>query len=101
MAKGEALKKEMKFSKELQAVLKKKKLPRGKISKYLWKYIKKHELQSSKDGRIVKCDDKLKAVFKKIIKKDRKLKMRGKTIKIPAGRIFLTEIMTGLKPHLS
>lgn len=101
MPKGSGITKEMKCSKELQAIVKKKKLSRGGVVKALWKYIKKHGLQSSKDGRIVKCDEKLTALFKKIIKKDRKLDSRGKTIKIPAGRIFMTEIGKGLSSHLS
>lgn len=101
MPKGTGIMKEMKCSKELQAVVKDKKLARGQVVKKLWKYIQKHHLQSSKDKRIVKCDDKLKVLFKRVIKNDRKLVQRGKTIKVPAGRIFMTEIGKGLSKHLS
>jgi chromatin remodeling complex protein RSC6 len=99
--KGAGIKKPMRCSEELRAIVKEKKLPRGQVVKALWKYIKKHHLQSSKDGRIIKCDDKLKAIFKSIIKKDRKLVVRKKKFKIPAGRIFMTEMGKGLTRHLS
>ena len=93
--------KEMKCSKELQAVVKEKKMGRGKVVQAIWKYIKKHDLQSSKDKRIVKCDDKLSAIFDRTIRKDRQLKMRGQVIKVPAGRIFMTEMGKALSKHLS
>jgi upstream activation factor subunit UAF30 len=38
-------------------------LPRTEITKKLWEYIKKHELQDAKDKRQINADDKLKAVF--------------------------------------
>src|SRR5258708_5072336 len=78
MAKGSALKKEMRASDELRAIVKEKKISRGQMMKSIWKYIKRHKLQSD-DKRIVECDDKLTDLFKKVISKPRKLKMRGKT----------------------
>ena len=53
MAKGSALKKEMKCSDELRAVVKEKKISRGKMMKAVWKYIKKHKLQDKKDKRVI------------------------------------------------
>ncbi len=38
-------------------------LPRTEITKKLWEYIKKHDLQDAKDKRQINADDKLKAVF--------------------------------------
>lgn len=101
MAKGSGIMKELKCSDELQAVIKLKKSSRGNTVKQLWKYIKKHDLQSSKDKRIVKCDDKLQALFSKAIKKDRTIESRGNKIKVPAGRIFMTEMGGALSKHLS
>jgi chromatin remodeling complex protein RSC6 len=101
MAKGSALKKEMKCSDELQAVVKEKKISRGQLMKSIWKYIKKHDLQNKESGRIVDCDDKLSALFAKTIKHKREIKMRGKKIKVPAGSIFMTEIGGALQKHLS
>lgn len=60
-----ALLKEHRCSKELQAVIGKKKVSRGKSLKYVWVYIKKHKLQSKKNGRIIEPDKKLAAVIGK------------------------------------
>lgn len=60
--KGSGLMKEMQCSEELQAVIKKEKVSRGKCSKYLWEYIKRKGLQSKKSGRIIEPDKKLAAV---------------------------------------
>jgi chromatin remodeling complex protein RSC6 len=101
MAKGKGLMKEMKCSPELRDVIKEKKISRGKMMKLLWKYIKKHRLQSKEDKRIIDCDDKLTALFKKAIAKKRKFKMRGKTIRVSAGSIYMTEMGKPLSKHLS
>ena len=101
MAKGSGIMKDMKCSEELQAVVKEKKMSRGKVVQKLWKYIKRHDLQDPDNKRVVKCDKKLAAIFKKVIAKKRKIKMRGNVIKVPAGSIFMTEIGGGLKKHLS
>ena len=38
-------------------------LPRTEVTKKVWAYIKKHNLQDPKNKRNIKADDKLKAVF--------------------------------------
>jgi upstream activation factor subunit UAF30 len=38
-------------------------LPRTEVVKKLWAYIKKHDLQDSKNRRNINADDKLKVVF--------------------------------------
>lgn len=101
MAKGSALKKEMRASEELQAIVKEKKISRGQMMKKLWHYVKKHKLQNKDDKRMVDCDDKLSDLFKKVISKPRKFKMRGKTIRVPKGSIFMTEMGGALSKHLS
>jgi chromatin remodeling complex protein RSC6 len=99
--KGSGIMKEMRCSEELQAVVKSKTISRGNIMKSIWNYIEKNDLKSSKDGRIIKCDDKLSDLFKKEIKKDRTIAQRGQKIKVPAGRIFMTEMAGALSKHLS
>lgn len=99
--KGTGLQKEMKCSKELRAVTKTKYIARGALIGLLWKYIKKHKLQSKESGQIVRCDDKLSAIFKRVIRKKRKIVNRGKKIRIPAGSIFMTEMVGALGKHLS
>ncbi len=47
----------------LAAVVGSKPLPRTEVVKSLWKYIKKHGLQDSKNRRNINADAKLKAVF--------------------------------------
>jgi len=101
MPKGSGIMKEMTCSDELQAITKSKKMGRGKVVQSLWKYIKRKGLQSKEDKRIVICDDRLAAIFKRTIKEPRKLKMRGKVIKVPAGQIFMTEMGKGITKHLS
>jgi chromatin remodeling complex protein RSC6 len=38
-------------------------IPRTEVTKKLWAYIKKNGLQDAKNKRMIKADDKLKAVF--------------------------------------
>lgn len=40
-------------------------LPRTEVTKKVWEYIKKHNLQDSANKRNINADDKLKAIFKK------------------------------------
>lgn len=40
-------------------------LPRTEVVKKLWAYIKKHDLQDSKNRRNINADDKLKSLFGK------------------------------------
>jgi len=53
----------------LAAVVGKDPLPRTELTKKLWEYIRKHELQDPKDKRNVRADENLLAVFdgKKIV----------------------------------
>ena len=47
----------------LAAIVGKKALPRTKVVKKLWDYIKKNNLQDTQDKRMINADDKLKAIF--------------------------------------
>ena len=47
----------------LSPVIGSKPLPRGQVMKKLWEYIKKNNLQDSKNRRNINADDKLKVVF--------------------------------------
>jgi upstream activation factor subunit UAF30 len=47
----------------LAAVVGKDPLPRTELTKKLWEYIRKHELQDPKDKRSIRADEKLMAVF--------------------------------------
>lgn len=38
-------------------------LPRTEVTKKLWEYIKKHNLQDAKNKRMINADDKLQPVF--------------------------------------
>jgi len=38
-------------------------IPRSEVTKRLWAYIKKNKLQDTKNKRMIKADDTLKAVF--------------------------------------
>ena len=53
----------------LAAVVGKDPLPRTEVTKKLWEYIRKHELQDPKDKRNVRADENLLGVFdgKKVI----------------------------------
>lgn len=100
MAKGSALKKELKCSDLLQEITKTKKISRGELMKVIWKYIKRKGLKGEEDGRIIKLDKRLEPMFKKLAKEKRKIVVRGKTIRIPAGHIFMTELAGGLSKQL-
>jgi chromatin remodeling complex protein RSC6 len=47
----------------LGAVVGMKAIPRTEITKKIWVYIKKHDLQDSKNRRMINADAKLKPVF--------------------------------------
>jgi upstream activation factor subunit UAF30 len=53
----------------LAAVVGKDPLPRTELTKRLWEYVRKHELQDSKDKRNIRADEKLLAIFdgKKVV----------------------------------
>ena len=48
---------------DLAAVVGEKPMPRTEITKKLWAYIKKFDLQDAKNRRMINADDRLKAVF--------------------------------------
>lgn len=60
-----ALSKPMKLSPELEAVIGAGPLPRTEVTKKLWEYIKKHNLQNPANKRNILADEKLKAIFGK------------------------------------
>jgi chromatin remodeling complex protein RSC6 len=47
----------------LSEIVGSKPIPRTEVTKKLWAYIKKNGLQDQKNKRMIKADDKLKAVF--------------------------------------
>ncbi len=55
--------KPMTISADLAEVVGKGPMPRSEVVKKLWAYIKKHDLQDSKNKRNINADDKLKKVF--------------------------------------
>ncbi len=58
-----ALKKPLKLTAELEAVVGKGPLPRFEVVKKLWAYIKKHDLQNPKNKRNIIADAALLKVF--------------------------------------
>ena len=58
-----AFMKPMTPSPTLAAVVGDKGLPRTEVTKKIWEYIKKHELQDAKNKRMINADDKLKLIF--------------------------------------
>jgi upstream activation factor subunit UAF30 len=58
-----AFMKPMQPDEALAAVVGEKAIPRTEITKKLWAYIKKNDLQDTKNKRNINADDKLKAVF--------------------------------------
>jgi upstream activation factor subunit UAF30 len=47
----------------LAAVVGSEPLPRTEVTKKIWDYIRKHNLQDPNDKRTIRADDKLKAIF--------------------------------------
>jgi upstream activation factor subunit UAF30 len=58
-----AFMKAMTPSATLAEIVGEKPIPRTEVVKKLWAYIKKNNLQDSKERRMINADDKLKAVF--------------------------------------
>ncbi len=58
-----AFMKPMKISAELGAVIGNSPMPRTEVTKKIWAYIKKHDLQDAKNRRNINADDKLKPIF--------------------------------------
>ena len=48
---------------DLEAVVGKGPMPRSEVTKKLWEYIKKNDLQDPKDKRTILNDEKLKKIF--------------------------------------
>ena len=53
-----------KVSKELSTIIDTESAPRTEITKLVWDYIKKHDLQDKKNKRLIKPDEKLAKIFK-------------------------------------
>src|SRR5258708_9911900 len=66
----------------LAAVVGKDPLPRTELTKKLWEYIRKHELQDPKDKRNVRADETLLAVFegKKVVSRLQMTKLLNGTL---------------------
>lgn len=58
-----ALSKPMNLSPELQAVVGAGPMPRSEVTKKIWEYIKKNNLQNPANKRNILADDKLKVLF--------------------------------------
>lgn len=58
-----ALSKPMNLSADLEAVVGKGPMARSEVTKKIWEYIKKNDLQNPKNKRNILADDKLKAIF--------------------------------------
>ena len=58
-----AFMKPMTPSSTLAEVVGSKPMPRTEVTKKLWAYIKKHNLQDKKNKRMINSDDNLKAIF--------------------------------------
>jgi upstream activation factor subunit UAF30 len=60
-----AFMKEMTPSAQLAPVVGSQPMPRTEVTKKLWAYIKKNNLQDPKQRRMINADDKLRPIFKK------------------------------------
>jgi len=103
MSKGSALKKELKCSSELREFLKgEKKISRGDLMKEIWAYAKRHKLQLKDNKRVLRIEgSRLEPLFSNKLLKKHTVKMRGQTIKVPNGCVFMTEIGGAMTKHLS
>jgi chromatin remodeling complex protein RSC6 len=61
--KNSALMKPVALSSELEAVIGKGPMPRTAVTKKIWEYIKKHDLQDAENRRNIVPDEKLAKVF--------------------------------------
>ncbi len=62
-SKGKGIMKEVQPSPELSQVVGNQPMPRTQVTKKLWDYIKKHNLQDPNNKRMINADDKLKPIF--------------------------------------
>ena len=53
----------MKLSKDLASVIGEGPMPRTEVTKKIWAYIKKHNLQDAKNKRNINPDEKLQKIF--------------------------------------
>jgi chromatin remodeling complex protein RSC6 len=60
-----AFMKAMQPSEQLAAVVGSQPMPRTEVTKKLWAYIKKNNLQDPKERRMINADDRLRPIFKK------------------------------------
>lgn len=60
-----AFMKPVQVSEELAVIIGSKPMPRTEVTKKIWEYIKKHDLQDAKNRRNINADDKLKPIFGK------------------------------------
>lgn len=60
-----AFMKPMTISPALAAIIGATPMPRTEVTKKVWEYIKKHNLQDAANKRNINADDKLKVIFKK------------------------------------
>ncbi len=58
-----AFMKPMTVSEDLAVVIGKGPMPRSEVSKKIWEYIKKHDLQDPKNKRNIVADENLKKIF--------------------------------------
>lgn len=63
MAEKKGIMKEVQPSPELAEIVGSTPLPRTQVTKKVWDYIKKHNLQDPKNKRMINADAKLKPVF--------------------------------------
>lgn len=61
--KNSAFMKPLNLSPELAAIVGSAPLPRTEVTKKLWEYIKKQDLQDAANRRMINADAKLKAIF--------------------------------------
>ena len=102
MAKGSGITAPKKPSAELAVILgSKDKVSRGGVMKGLWKYIKKHKLQSEDNGQIIECDENLRDFFGKGVKGKRSVEMRGRKVTLKDGEIHMTQMGKYVSDHLS
>ena len=62
-AKTSAFMKPMQPSESLSKIVGTEPLPRSEVTKKIWAYIKKHDLQNPKNKREILADDKLQPIF--------------------------------------
>jgi len=63
--KGKGLMKEVTPSSQLAAIIGSTPMPRTQVTKKIWDYIKKHNLQDPSNRRMIIADDKLRPIFGK------------------------------------